>query len=504
MDRIKNRSSVPMSNNNKSNNNNNHHHHPQIIPSNVSQLRSPRHAAGSTTKEKHAKESRFQLKMSTSVPHEEQDRRPSKPTFERTIVEKIKQQRTTGEYSSLQAYFPGDRFGKITRGQFRQGLAHLGVIARYCDVEDIFWKLDPHGYGKVSTQALYAHIQPLDTRQPEAPPIQKARDDADDAEAPRSRRRPTPVLVENPAKLTTPSVVLTRLIDGLLDKVSSIVQKCAKLDRAASGLVSRDDFIWSVRESGGILSDADARLLTSTLSSRRDGVVSYPKLLDQLHGHCSKLLSPKSRQSCHHLCRVAAIMQHDAATSDLDEEPIDEGLSRRSSVSQLTQGSLNLGHPIEPGNADDHHHQRRTSGRHYPQEVDLTHHRFDELVRSMLHQRHVLQSLFRSLSYIESDHWLGRNQLRLLLESPRLRLWDTIEAESKTPMHFIETFLEMILPPGITKIGFPDFIRYLELFKHHREARESDNVRSIGTSERDEISTNARLARGNETYQILR
>lgn len=77
--------------------------------------------------EDHSKPSNFKERFlqDDTAPMEQ-----TKGQLETRIMDKLARLKSMGSFSSLQSYFPGDRFGKITRGQFRQSLAHVGEIAR--------------------------------------------------------------------------------------------------------------------------------------------------------------------------------------------------------------------------------------------------------------------------------------------------------------------------------------------------------------------------------------
>ncbi|ETV79193.1 hypothetical protein, variant 2 [Aphanomyces astaci] len=204
--------------------------------------------------------------------------------------------------ATLKSIFPGDRFGKVTRGQFRQSLAQLNLVSRHAEVEALFWQLDPAGRGYIGAHDLHIHLQKY---QP-----------TNEAGASQPTASPPSPKVQYRSSLRVDE---KKFFDALQDKLPNVLAACRSVDPAKTGCISRGDFIWALRQGGLILSHADATSVIATLSSRKDGVVLYHTIADsvaavlQLPGANNQSTAKKTNR--HHLSNTAVLLDQQAVAS---------------------------------------------------------------------------------------------------------------------------------------------------------------------------------------------
>ncbi|KAJ0396952.1 hypothetical protein P43SY_003655 [Pythium insidiosum] len=250
------------------------------------------------------------------------------------ILAKLQQLKEVGQLgtSSAQTAFPGDRFGRITRGQFRQSLVHLGVLARYAEVEELFWTLDPNGRGYMVTQDLYEHLNTMATRStaPSSPS--------------RHHSSALPPLASDANRLHTTLATATlsgrlsrsvqKIFEGMLLNLSMLLSICERYDPQRTGLVSRAQLMAAIQEAGVLASQQDVQTAVTAMTQRVElppsdslnsssaiplaepyhpsGIV-YSKLETRLKQLCSDLLSPKKRRQ--HLTTASVLLAP-------EEEPV--------------------------------------------------------------------------------------------------------------------------------------------------------------------------------------
>ncbi|TMW65091.1 hypothetical protein Poli38472_009258 [Pythium oligandrum] len=239
--------------------------------------------------------------------------------LERRILLKLQQLKDVGQLgsSSPQSVFSGDRFGRITRGQFRQSIVHLGIVARYAEVETLFWTLDPSGRGYIVNQDLYDHLNTSATR------IR-----ASDLAA-----MGLPQL--NPDSTTSPGRLprsVQKIFEGMLHQFRTLLSICERKDPQRTGLITRPDLMAAIQELGILASPQDVQSALVAITQRvellagRDqqayygsvnasppladpyhpnGIV-YSKLESRLKQLCSDLLSPKKRRQ--HLTTASVLL----------------------------------------------------------------------------------------------------------------------------------------------------------------------------------------------------
>ncbi|GLD99553.1 hypothetical protein PINS_up008279 [Pythium insidiosum] len=258
------------------------------------------------------------------------------------ILAKLQQLKEVGQLgtSSAQTAFPGDRFGRITRGQFRQSLVHLGVLARYAEVEELFWALDPNGRGYMVSQDLYEHLNTVATRST------ASMSSSSFSSSPSSPTRASlPPLASDANKLHTTLATATlsgrlsrsvqKIFEGMLLNLPSLLSICERYDVQRTGLVSRAQLMAAIQEAGVLASQQDVHTAVTAMTQRVElppsgdtldsataiplaepyhpnGIV-YSKLEARLKQLCSDLLSPKKRRQ--HLTTASVLLAP-------EEEPV--------------------------------------------------------------------------------------------------------------------------------------------------------------------------------------
>ncbi|KAL3674808.1 hypothetical protein V7S43_000735 [Phytophthora oleae] len=210
------------------------------------------------------------------------------PALETRILSKLQQLKQLGQVSacSPQSVFPGDRFGHISRGQFRQSLVHLNLLVRYTDVEALFWTLDTQGRGYILAQELYDHLNNFATQEKtassELPGL--SLDGSHRARLPRS---------------------VQKVLEKMLVELPHLVAICERMDTNHSGSVSKAEMLQATHELGIMASIADNHAAIEALSRDSD-LIPYHSLEDRLGALCSELLSPKKRTK--HLSTTSVLL----------------------------------------------------------------------------------------------------------------------------------------------------------------------------------------------------
>ncbi|KAK1947478.1 hypothetical protein P3T76_001488 [Phytophthora citrophthora] len=207
------------------------------------------------------------------------------PALETRILSKLQQLKQLGQLSasSPQIVFPGDRFGHISRGQFRQSLVHLNLLVRYADVEALFWTLDTQGRGYILAQDLYDHLNNYATKEKPALP-RLSLDGSYRSRLPRS---------------------VQKVLEKMLVELPHLVAICERMDTNCSGSVSTAEMLQATRELGIMASIADNHAAIEALSGDSD-LIPYHYLEDRLGVFCSELLSPKKRKK--HLSTTSVLL----------------------------------------------------------------------------------------------------------------------------------------------------------------------------------------------------
>lgn len=260
--------------------------------------------------------------------------RPQVP-LEKRILLKLQQMKELGQLgaSSPQTIFPGDRFGRITRGQFRQSLVHLSVLARYAEVETLFWTLDPSGRGYIVNHDLYDHFNSFTTARPAEPSSPSAFADSvssPSATATGSRWSTLPVINTDGAPtsptsnkgnglLGTAAGRLPRsaqkVLEGMLIELPHLLAICQHNDTSQSGMISPQELLAAIQELGILASTSDLQSAIFTIysgmeiSSSSNGsppLIACKRLETRLGQLCSDLLSPKKRKK--HLSTTSVLL----------------------------------------------------------------------------------------------------------------------------------------------------------------------------------------------------
>lgn len=227
------------------------------------------------------------------------------PALEARILSRLQQLKELGHLSasSPQSVFPGDRFGSISRGQFRQGLVHLNLLARYADVEALFWTLDTQGRGYIAAQDLYDHLNHFGA-QHNTEVSQQSPDLAVDCKPKRPRL----------------SCSVQKVLETLLVELPQVLSMCERIDETQTGLISTTDMLHLIHELGIMASLADKQgaieaLCGDHFEQETADRIPYHLLESRLGALCCDLLSPKKRT------------QHRSTTSVLlapyEEHPVD-------------------------------------------------------------------------------------------------------------------------------------------------------------------------------------
>ncbi|KAG1711429.1 hypothetical protein DVH05_008681 [Phytophthora capsici] len=206
------------------------------------------------------------------------------PALETRILSKLQQLKQLGQLSasSPQSVFPGDRFGHISRGEFRQSLVHLNLLVRYADVEALFWTLDTQGRGYILAQDLYDHLNNYTTQSSELPRLS-----LNGSHRPRLSRS------------------VQKVLEKMLVELPHLVAICERMDANHSGSVSTAEMLQATRELGIMASIADNYAAIEALSGDSD-LIPYHSLEDRLGSFCSELLSPKKRKK--HLSTTSVLL----------------------------------------------------------------------------------------------------------------------------------------------------------------------------------------------------
>lgn len=274
-----------------------------------------------------------------------QDAVPDDPMFasrplaplEKRILLKLTQMKELGQLgtSSPQSIFPGDRFGRITRGQFRQSLVHLSVLARYAEVEALFWTLDPTGRGYMVNHDLYDHLNSFVTRHDSAPASSPSSPGG--AAMAGATTSPAPTSWSTLPAINTDSASLSpthgrsagassearrlprsaqKVLEGMLLNLSHLVAICERTDADHTGMISPQELLTAIQELGILASTSDLQSAIfmifsgmDELSRPSDGsppTIPYKRLEARLGQLCSDLLSPKKRKM--HLSTTSVLL----------------------------------------------------------------------------------------------------------------------------------------------------------------------------------------------------
>lgn len=259
--------------------------------------------------------------------------RPQVP-LEKRILLKLQQMKELGQLgtSSPQTIFPGDRFGRITRGQFRQSLVHLSVLARYAEVETLFWTLDPSGRGYIVNHDLYDHFNSFTTMRPADPslPSTFAELSSPSAAATGSRWSTLPAISTDGASTSPTSSKGTeglmgtaagrlprsaqKVLEGMLIELPHLLAICQHNDTNQSGTISPQELLTAIQELGILASTSDLQSAIFTIysgmeTSSSNGsppLIPYKRLESRLGQLCSDLLSPKKRKK--HLSTTSVLL----------------------------------------------------------------------------------------------------------------------------------------------------------------------------------------------------
>ncbi|RLN43998.1 hypothetical protein BBJ28_00022302, partial [Nothophytophthora sp. Chile5] len=256
--------------------------------------------------------------------------------LEARILSKLQQlsQIGTPAACSPQSIFPGDRFGRISRGQFRQSLVHLGVLARYPEVEALFWPLDPQGRGYMTTRDFYDHLNAFAARQSNTSSLPTLVTDgsADSGRLPRS---------------------VQKVLEGMLLELPHLCAICERMDVHQTGTVSPPELFAAIQEVGILASVADTQNAIAALSTDQHQHqecptspprVSYRSLPDRLSALCSDLLSPKKRQK--HLSTTSVLLApHEDRDRSMDFVPSNQGSHETDALWNCPRRRMHQDHP---------------------------------------------------------------------------------------------------------------------------------------------------------------
>ncbi|KAE9077098.1 hypothetical protein PF010_g23645 [Phytophthora fragariae] len=222
------------------------------------------------------------------------------PALEARILSKLQQLKQLGQLSasSPQSVFPGDRFGHISRGQFRQSLVHLNLLVRYADVEALFWTLDTQGRGFILAQDFYDHLDTFATKKNNTSSPQQLLGLSIDGSAQHSR---LPRSVQ-------------KVLEKMLVELPHLMAICERMDANQTGMVSASEMLQATHELAIMASIADKHAaieaLTRDQSHQQAGAptdqIAYHSLEDLLGAICSDLLSPKKRKK--HLSTTSVLL----------------------------------------------------------------------------------------------------------------------------------------------------------------------------------------------------
>ncbi|RLN50136.1 hypothetical protein BBJ28_00021059 [Nothophytophthora sp. Chile5] len=256
-------------------------------------------------------------------------------TLEARILAKLQQLKQIGQPAacSPQSIFPGDRFGRISRGQFRQSLVHLGVLARYAEVEALFWPLDPQGRGYMTTHDFYDHLNAFAAQQ--------------------SSTSSLPTLVtDGSIDSGRLSRSVQKMLEGMLLELPHLCAICERMDVHQTGTVSSSELFAAIQEVGILASVADTQNAIAALSTEHQHRecptspprVSYRSLPDRLRALCSDLLSPKKRQK--HLSTTSVLLApHEDHDRSMDFVPSDQGSHETDALWNCPRRRMHQDHP---------------------------------------------------------------------------------------------------------------------------------------------------------------
>ncbi|KAF0690853.1 Aste57867_17801 [Aphanomyces stellatus] len=393
-------------------------------------------------------------------------------TLEQRIWSKIDQFRDMGytHCASLKGLFPGDRFGKITRGQFRQSVAQLSLVTRHAEVEALFWKLDPAGRGFISAKEFYSHLQ--------------AHREAVVPDMPLSNRPTT----ENPTLGGDRSLRVDekKFFDALQDKIPDVVRACRALDTTSTGCVSKGDFVWVMQEVGLIMSHNDAANAIATLSTRKDGVVAYHTIADTL----ADVLGQSQLKSPRHLSSTSVLLDQTGLPPD-DRHDLEPPKPKPQDY-PARRSNLQLGYdyndPTTPSCSQDNDARDLTyalqsnATMHHPltepekleRVLRQRHARRVLLVQNILERRSVLKLCFDLMPYRASPTGLvllSLDEIADILSCARMNI------HLRTPDE-ANLFLREIVPPNVDQLSFVELIRILTMAQR-MEPEPDDEMRVI-------------------------
>ncbi|OQR96450.1 hypothetical protein ACHHYP_15808 [Achlya hypogyna] len=429
-------------------------------------------AAGKTTEQRNAEAQHSLVKLPEHKPKSElaqtflQEAAPaaatSPPNLEARIRQRLSQFQATGptQFASARNVFPGDRLGRITRGQLRQALAQVGILSRHAEVEALFWKLDPTGRGFMTADDFCKHLQ------------QDRVEVDDDAESDR------PLRFEE-----------QRFLDALENKVPELLRVCRRIDPTATGCLSKADFIWAMQEVGLLMSQSDALAAIAALSTRKDGVVAYatvPATLQVLHARRQRQALP--------LSNTALLLAPSPPSSPHPQGPsptkYPDYPARRSSLTLghdfsepvKQERERDLTFALQPNPAADprlvaERQERQASAKRMA------------AIHGILERRSDLKSCFDMYPYRPSAGGsvvLSLDAIVDILASARMNLDFATRDEARA-------FVHDIVPPGVAQLSFVEIIRLLNAVQHHDAAPSTDRT-DFGRASRVEMTLRRKLA----------
>ncbi|OWZ23679.1 hypothetical protein PHMEG_0001411 [Phytophthora megakarya] len=237
------------------------------------------------------------------------------PVLEVRILSKLLQLKQLGHLSacSPQSVFPGDRFGHISRGQFRQSLVFLNLLVRYADVESLFWTLDTLGRGYIIAQDFYDHLTKFATEENSTSPSISLPGLPSDGRVLRARP-PRPV---------------QKVLEQMLVELPRLIAICERIDTNHSGMLSSKELLQAINELGIMASVADSHTAIETLNRDQQAAapdqIAYHSLEDRLSALCSTLFSPKTCKK--HLSATSVLLApyeerpYSEASSSYNQDP---------------------------------------------------------------------------------------------------------------------------------------------------------------------------------------
>lgn len=256
--------------------------------------------------------------------------------LEQRILIKLQQARELGQLGacSPQSLFPGDRFNRITRGQFRQSLAQLGVLARYAEVESLFWSLDPQGRGYINKHDFYDHLNMhVNSAAASSTSAALLSLDVPAWNLPALGGSPRQSPSDSPSSINYSTVhahrpgtlarSVQKVLEGMLIHLPLLLSICSRMDPQQSGFLSNSDFLIAIQETGVLASRADLQTAVAALmqcsvvpSATPRGMIPYRDMEKGLGRLCSDLLSPKKRRK--HLSTTSVLLApHEQPRDDL-------------------------------------------------------------------------------------------------------------------------------------------------------------------------------------------